>query len=244
MERDAIIGRLKSALEPLPYAYALWLEGADATGMIDEYSDLDFWLDFEDEYEAQIIQDVESALESLSSIDYKYVMKHGHSKIRQRIYHLSGTSEYLMIDFCWQLHSREDGVLIKDDAIEAAKVIFDKAYVVRYKDYNPADVAEDNAVRLAESKYRMSQHCRVNKYVRRGQYAEAFGYYNRYVVEPLINALRLVYTPDHADYGIVHISHHIPGDMLERLEYFLRIASLEDIEKKTGEAKLWFEELI
>jgi len=247
MSRDKIIAGLKSALEPLTYAYALWLEGADANNTVDEYSDLDFWLDFEDEYEEQIINDVETALSSLGEIDYKYIMNHGHPKIRQRIYHISGTSEYLMIDFCWQLHSRAqscEGILIKGDKIEAAKIIFDKANVVRYKDYNAEDYLEYNIPRLNECKYRYSQHCRVIKYVRRGQYAESYAYYNRYVVEPLVDLLRLIHTPAHADYYLVHISQHIPEQELKRLEYFLRITSTGDIEKKTGEAQLWFNELL
>lgn len=247
MDRNNIIKSLKTALEPLPYAYALWLEGADASGTVDEYSDLDFWLDFEDEFEAQIISDVEAAISSLGTIDFKYIMNHEHPKIRQRIYHLSGTSEYLMIDFCWQLHSRAqngDDFLIKDDKIEAAKIIFDKANVVRYKDYDPADFSKANAKRFNECKYRYSQHNRVIKYVRRGLYAEAYAFYNKYVVEPLVDMLRLIYTPAHADYYLVHISHHIPAQELWRLEYFLRIATLDDIENKTREAQQWFNELV
>jgi len=246
MNRTEIIDALKLALEPLPYAYALWMEGADATGTVDEYSDLDFWLDFEDAHEEQIINDVEAALGGLSEIDYKHVVNHNHPKIRQRVYHLRGTSEFLMIDFCWQLHSRtqtDDGVLISGDKIEAAKILFDKKNSVRFKDYNPTDFSAWNESRIAECKYRYSQHNRVIKYVRRKQYAEAYAYYNRYVVEPLVDLLRVIHTPAHADYYLVHISQHIPQQELERLEYFLRVSSLADIEKKTGEAEVWFSEL-
>ena len=95
--RNTIIDKLHEKLEPLPYVYALWLEGADANGTVDEYSDIDFWLDFEYDYEEQSIAAVENALSEIAGIDYKYVMRHGHPKIRQRIYHLAGTSEYLYI---------------------------------------------------------------------------------------------------------------------------------------------------
>lgn len=243
MRRDEIITGVKNATEPLSYAYALWLEGADATGYVDEFSDIDFWLDFEDDFEAQIIKDVEDALGKLAVIDFKYVINHSHPKIRQRIYHLNDTSEFLMIDFCWQLHSREDGVFIQGDKIEAAKVLFDKANVVRYKDYNPTEYKDAKAMRFAECKYRFSQHPRIIKYVRRKLYAEAFIYYNRYVIEPLVDALRLIFTPAHVDYYLVHISRHIPADKLKQLEYFLVVPTLVDIERKTKEAKIWFAEL-
>ena len=103
LDRTEMTGKLREALEPLPYVYAFWLEGADAIGTVDEYSDIDFWVDFEDKYEEQAYEAVENALSELAEIDYKYIMRHDHPKIRQRIYHLSGTSDYLMIDFCWQI---------------------------------------------------------------------------------------------------------------------------------------------
>lgn len=246
IDRNQIIEKLKERLEPLDYIYAMWLEGADASGMVDEYSDIDIWVDFEDEYEEDAYKAVESALEEIAKIDYKYVIKHGHPKIRHRIYHLSGSSEYLMIDFCWQLHSRakEECEFIKGNRVETAKVIFDKANVVKFVDEDPARYMEANKARLAECKFRYSQHSRVKKYIRRGLYLEAYAYYNRYVFEPLVDLLRLIYTPANADYYLVHISHHIPDDKLKRLEYFAQINSLEAMEKRIPEAEDWFKELV
>ena len=122
INRSQIVEKLKERLEPLDFIYAMWLEGSDASGTVDEFSDLDFWVDFEDEYEITVYEVVENALSELAQIDYKYVMKHGHPKIRQRIYHLAGSSEYLMIDFCWQLHSRakRECEYIKGNLVETA----------------------------------------------------------------------------------------------------------------------------
>ena len=245
ISRDNITNKLREALEPLPFIYAFWLEGADAIGTTDEYSDIDFWVDFEDEYEEQAYEAVETALFELSEIDYKYVMRHDHPKIRQRIYHLAGTSEYQMIDFCWQLHSRpkDEYAYIENDTIEAVKVIFDKDNIIRYKPLDLSAFAEWNKCRFEEAKYRRTQHIRAEKYVRRGQYLEAYAYYNRYVLEPLIDLLRLIYTPAYANYYLIHISQHIPEVERERLEYFARISSLDNIEEKIPQAGRWFDEL-
>ena len=243
LDRNAIISNLHEALEPLPYIYALWLEGADAIGTADEYSDIDFWLDFEDEYEEQSIAAVENSLSELAEIDYKYVMRHGHPKIRQRIYHLAGTSGYLMIDFCWQLHSREKYAFHENDKIEGAKIIFDKKGVIQYAPLNIMDFAKQNKSRLEEAKYRRTQYLRAEKYVRRGQYLEAYAYYNRYVLEPLIDLLRLIHTPEYAEHGFCHISQHIPEAERVRLEYFAQISSLDDIAERIQQAGEWFDEL-
>jgi len=243
---ETIIKKLKEELEPIQYIHAMWLEGADAIGQADEYSDLDIYIDIEDEYEQQAIDKVENILSKVAEIDYKYVMNHGHPKLRQRIYHLKGSSEYLMIDLCLQLHSRnkEEFLYIKDNQIEAAKVIFDKSEIIQYKDYNECDYKSFNIARLEECKYRYSQHCRVKKYVHRGMYLEAYAYYNIYVLEPLIDMLRLIHTPSHAHYYLIHISQHITKSEVKKLEFFAKISSLKDIDEKMHLAETWFLELM
>jgi len=241
-----IIEKLSGSLKPLPFIYALWLEGADATGMVDQYSDIDFWVDFEDEFEEQAIAAVETALSQLAPIDYKHVINHDHPKIRQRVYHLAGTSKYLMIDFCWQLHSRPSNEYSyqKDDPIENAKVIFDKADIIRYTAQDLDMHLSHNRAMLDEAKYRRTQHLRAEKYVHRGQYLEAYAYYNCYVLAPLIDLLRLIHTPAYADWYLVHISRHIPPCDRARLEYFAQVGSIDDIAERIALAGQWFDELV
>lgn len=177
----------------------MWLEGADVIGCVDEYSDIDIWIDFEDEHENRVMRVVEEILSELGELDYKHVTKNSHPKIRQRIYHLKNSDEYLMIDFCFQLHSRkrEEFVYIRDSKIENAKIVFDKAGVIRYKEYNKEDFKLWNDSPLEECKYRYIQHSRV------------------------------IYTPANANYYLIHISHHIPESQVKKLESFVKVSSLE-----------------
>jgi len=244
IDRDDIIKALHIALEPLPYIHALWLEGADANGMVDEYSDIDFWIDFDDTYEEAAIAAVEDALATFAKIDLKEVFSHPHPKIRQRVYHLAGTSEFLMLDVCWQCHSRADEIVyIEGSIVENALPLFDKSNVLRWKAYDPTDDTDTHKAVLSKAQYRYGQHSRVWKYVRRGLYLEAYAYYNQYVLNPLIDLLRLLYTPANTDYYLCHISHHIPADAREKLEWFAQIASLGDIAAHMEPAREWFDEL-
>ena len=246
IDKNTIINKLTEALEPLTFIYAFWLEGADATNTADEYSDIDFWVDFEDEHEEQAIEAVENALSEISEIDYKYVMHHSHPKIRQRIYHLEGTSKYLMLDFCWQLHSRpnDEYAYHENDSVEAAKIVFDKKNLLQLKPPRVWEFSEENQAQLEEAEYRRTQHCRAEKYVHRGQYLEAYAYYNRYVLEPLIVLLRLIHTPAYLYYFLVHISQHIPQNERQKLEYFAKVSSLDDISERISLAGKWFDELV
>jgi predicted nucleotidyltransferase len=244
--KQKIIAKLKERLEGLSYVYALWLEGADANGTADEYSDMDIWADIADEKEADAIIATESALLEIAEFDYKYVKNHDHPQIRQRTYHLAGTCEYLMIDFCWQLHSRpkDEYVFFENNEIEAVKVIFDKEHIIRFKPLDVSTFTQQNLQHLEEAKYRMAQYLRVEKYIHRKQYLEALDKYNCYILGSLIDLLRLIYTPAHAHYYLTHISRHIPESERVDLEYFTRIKSLEDIVEKIPQAKKWFDELV
>jgi hypothetical protein len=246
ISRDIIIEKLKDALEPLPYFYAFWLEGADATHTVDRYSDLDFWVDVEDDFEQHSYIAIEKILSEIARIDYKYIEPQGHPKLRQRVYHLAGTGEYLLIDFNWQLHSRakDEYFYIKDSSVENALVLFDKVNIIRFLEDNPLKYKAWNDARLGESKYRYTQHARVTKYILRKQYLESYTYYNRYVLEPLINVLRILYTPAYASLHLLHISRHLPETELNMLEYFAKIPTLEDMARKIPEAEKWFSELI
>lgn len=124
------------------------------------------------------------------------------------------------------------------------EIVCDDNKIIRFKDYNAAEFESWNNARLTECKYRYSQHLRVLKYVYRGQYLEAYAYYNRYVLEPLIDILRLIYTPANADYYLIHISHHVPQEYTKKLEYFAQTATIEDIDNKIPQAEKWFNELL
>ena len=151
-----------------------------------------------------------------------------------------------MIDFCWQLYSRpsDEYSYTENDNIEVAKVIFDKANIIKYTKQDLTKYSNWNRTRLDEAKYRRTQHMRAEKYVRRGQYLEAYAYYHRYVFEPLVDLLRLTYTPVYADWYLVHISQHIPQNERERLEYFAQVGSLSDIDERIPLAGQWFDELV
>ncbi len=52
------------------------------------------------------------------------------------------------------------------------------------------------------------------------------------------------YTPFHPDYYIVHISRHLPSEVLMRLEGLFKINSVAEIETKSKEARMFFEETV
>jgi len=52
-----------------PLIYAFWLEGSDALDTVDEYSDMDIWIDAQDGYEAKVFQIAQLALSQIADVD-------------------------------------------------------------------------------------------------------------------------------------------------------------------------------
>lgn len=236
---------LKIELQPLPYVYAFWLEGSFAMGYEDEYSDIDYWIDIEDEHVSDAIMHVEAALSSLGELDERSETGNSHPKLGQIVYHIKGSSPYLLLDFNWQLHSRDrkEYHYIKNDIVEGALVIFDKDNVVRFEEADEREIADNRIKCRAECDYRYSQHMRVDKYICRGTFPEGHAYYNRYVIEPLVMLLRLKYTPLYPYHYLLHISYHIPKAVIERLEKLLQVTSLSEMKTAMANARSWYNEL-
>jgi len=151
--------------------------------------------------------------------------------------------EYSDIDF-WI--DAEDGY--EEQAYEAVENTLAELGKIDYKYITPkpldlSDFAQQNKASFEKAKHHRTAYNRVEKYVKRGQYLEAYAYYNHYILEPLIVLLRLIYTPAYTDYYLIHISRHIPEPEKIKLEYFAQIGSLDDMEKKISPAGIWFDEL-
>lgn len=229
--REDIINLISSKFKEDDKVFALWLEGSDGLGRSDEYSDIDFWFDAEDGYETIVLDICTSILQDLGELDFIEYVKHPHPKIFQRNLHIKGTSEFLLIDICVQSHSRgrEGCTFVRGDIAEYPLIIFDKREVVKIIEAPPLDRNKVLEV-LEDCSKRYEQRSRLTKYIKRNQYLEACAYYDKYVRQPLVGLYRLLYTPRHYDYGLVHISNHMPIDAVKEIEYLYKTQSVKDIE--------------
>jgi hypothetical protein len=231
ISREEIIDFISSKLREDDKIFAMWLEGSDGLGRSDEYSDLDFWFDAEDGYETVVLDKCTSILEGISELDFIEYVKHPHPKIFQRNLHIKGTSEFLLIDICVQSHSRgsEGCTFVKGDIAEYPLVIFDKKDVIKIIDEPALDnnrilEAMTNCIKTYE------QRSRLVKYIKRNNYLEACAYYDKYVRQPIVCLYRILYTPQHYDYGLVHISNHLPEEIVIQIEGLYKPRSVKDIE--------------
>jgi len=244
MTRDKIISYLADNLKNNSFIYAFWLEWADAHNRVDEYSDIDIWIDVEDNYESETFNEIEIILSKLWKIDYSHEINHPHPKIKQKFFHLEWTSEFLIVDVCIQSHSRIFWYT-KGFQDEKVKIIFDKNNVVQYKEVNQKEFNEEISKKVEDLKKTfLFFQAWVNKSINRGNFLEALGSYHEKVLHPLVEILRIKYQPTKNDFYLKDISKDIPKKLLLELEDLYKINSLEDIQLKSKKAKELFFRII
>jgi len=239
--RTAIIETLVKWLEPNPSVLALWLEGADATGHVDDYSDLDICCSVRPDAMNHVAVQARQALETLGTLDLAQQLV-AETDTQHLIFHFTGSSPYLLIDF--NLYIGRGSQFVEGDDIEKPLVLFDKNQVIRFVERTDQLAALANAERIQTLKEIVAQYSRVDKYVKRGDFLEAFGYYEKWLLIPLIEVVRMKYTPLHPDYFIVHISRHLSEAILRRLEDLFKVNSVAEIGMKSKEALIFFDEIV
>ena len=237
--RYEIIEALRHGLEPVTLVHALWLEGADATGTVDEFSDIDVWLDVTDGAVSAALEAVETALKALGEIDLN-IGPEQHGQVFDKVFHLRHTSDHLFIDVCVQSHSRQFEFIAGHDT-EKPLVLFDKARVIRYRELGPDELRRDVLKRLAYREAGFAQRARVIRAAERGHLLEAIAYYHKFVLQPLVELLRLQHAPLKADYGFKHIERDLPAPSVQEIEGLIVVASVDDIVAGVGTAQLLFD---
>ena len=239
VQRDQIIKVIEGGLKNNPSVFAFWLEGADSTNTVDQYSDIDIWLDVEDGEESAVFSEVERALLKLGELDLFYELEHPHPQIRHKVLHLKDTPDSLLLDVCVQSHSRNFEFVrgLHDEP----KVIFDKANAVKFREFDKLEFRRELEQRIYHLKNAFVQKSRVLTKIERGEFLEAMMYYQKWILEPLVELLRIKYIPRKRDYHFKHISRDLPKEVVRQLEDLCKIQSMEEIKQKVESATELFE---
>ena len=242
--RKQIINELKHGLEKSPSIFAFWLEGADALDSVDKYSDLDIWIDVRDGQENKIMKELENILSRTNPLDFSYEVDHPHPKIRQKFFHIKGTSEFLVIDICLQSHSRKFYYELENEG-EKVNIIFDKKNVIRFQSIDKKKLRKSIHGRIKELKKTFPFfYVWVKKEVERKDFLEALEYYHQHILRPLVEILRIKYQPTKKDFHMKHIAKDLPQDVLKKVEDLYKISSIKDIKLKSQKANKLFSKTV
>jgi len=228
--REEIIRNVAAALEPVEAVRALWMMGSIAFDRLDELSDIDLVIDVRPDDISVAWDVIEVTLESLAPIDYRYEIPqptwHGHD---QRFFHLTGTPQHLLIDAVIM----KSGQGSRFDEIErhgTPSVLFDKDGIVVTTHVDPDEIEAKLRARIESIKSLLPlSYSLVGKEIERGRSLDAFGFYQRFVVENLVALARMKHDPNRHDYGLRYLGFDVPKYLLEEIEACCYVSNLDEL---------------
>jgi hypothetical protein len=245
LTRQPILTALRAALEPLDYCLALWEGGAAAFRRVDEWSDIDLILVVQPGRVPDAFAVIEQTLAGLSAIDLVYEVPqptwHG---MFQKFYRLKDTSPYLLLDVAITGQDNPNK-FIETETHGQARVHFDKAEIVRPQPLDLPALQARLQSRLETIKVMFDLFQILTlKELNRGNSLEALSFYQAYTLRPLIEALRIRYSPTRAGFHTRYIHYDLPAETLQRLEELSFISNVQDLRSKREQAEAWFHEIV
>ena len=241
--RKTIIKSLADALEPLDYVYAFWEGGAAAFDRSDAWSDIDLYVDADDDRLQDVLAVVEGALTALSGIELKYVAPtpppHDYVHV---FYRLAGAGKFLLVDIAVIKHASPDKFL-EPEIHGQSLFIFNKHDAVMCPPADREKLARDMKDALTRIRTRFDLlACFIEKELTRGNYVEAVDLYSRLVLGSLVEALRMKYDPLRYNFGPRYLRFYFPEDVVTRLTNLYFVKDGEDLRRKYELAERWFRE--
>lgn len=233
-----IIDELKVALEKNPTIHAMWIAGSVAEGHADKLSDVDIWVDIDDDQDQAVFNAIEELLRTKGVIDVNF--SEGITPpFSHKIYHIAGTNPLHFIEVTLHSHSHKFGTF---DSLRKIKVIFDKDNTTKFEDF---DEASYNKM-LSERKKFLTEKIElgklsVEKEIKRQQFPDAMHNYLFWLVEPIIELARIKYSPHKISYNLKHASRDLPSKTVREIELLYTVASLNDLNSKIAQVNYMLE---
>jgi len=228
IDRNFILRKITETLQPTNYVNALWLEGADSLGTVDQYSDIDLWVDVNDGNEQQAIATIKNCLKEMAELDFEHEAEHPHPKIRQLFFHIKGTSKFIIIDLCIQSNSRVFW-FTEDKEGEKVRILFDKKNVIAFK---PMDKIEMGKELTKRKEYLLGEFqikkVDTEKEIERDDYLGALNFYIS-LAEVFTELVRIKYNPNKHEFGLKHANRDLSVKARLTVEKIYQFRSIRDL---------------
>lgn len=238
--RNGILETIVSELRSEDYILALWLEGSDGTKSVDEHSDIDLVCYAKEGCLDKAIVRFDATLNCVGKLDIAYEERGRPANNRYKVYHLEETPDSLLIDVTFQTESFPVSFLHEDKTVVPI-VLVDKVGIIKFENVDIETYRLQLLEQLSHARGMYSQRSRATKYTKRGLFLESLIYYQKFVLHPLVEVLRIVHTPYQADCFLVHASRDFPDDVVSALENLYGVKTVKDIAEKIDIAHKLFE---
>ncbi|HYF96139.1 MAG TPA: hypothetical protein VD969_28355 [Symbiobacteriaceae bacterium] len=244
-DRMRILDSLLQALEPMGEVIACWEAGSKATGRLDQYSDLDLQLLVEDGAVDAVRRAAEQALQRLAPFAKRYELPrpswHGHW---QAFYQLQGFDPLLLVDLVI-MERKAPARFLEPEIHGVPTVYFDKEGQIKSVPTDAAAFAEKLSLRLPALEEPMELfHPFVEKELRRGREIDAIVFYQSFVVNRLVEALRMRYSPWRYNFGARYLQYDLPPAVYARVRELYFVAGPAELAERKAAALAWLRETL
>ncbi|MCA8981095.1 MAG: nucleotidyltransferase domain-containing protein [Planctomycetes bacterium] len=213
--RSELIRHLHERFEGEPHVLAAWLGGSDASGRVDEFSDVDLQLIAEDAAVERCFDDLHRFAEELAPIEVRFRLPeptwHGFS---QEFLRLERCDPNHVIDFLViPASTPPERRFLEPERHGTARVLFDRG------DWLAAPALDRDAQsrqirrRLEVLRATFGLHAPlVTRSAARGLDVEAQAFYQRFGLGTLVELLRMRHAPERFDFGLRYLDRDLPAD--------------------------------
>lgn len=245
MERTGLITRMQAFLIADDRVRAAWLGGSDATDRVDGRSDIDLVIVSEPGMVEPAFELFAAWFTDLVGIRRHHRLPdptvHGHP---QALFHGEGLSDDLAVDLM-VMHTE---VPVEHRFLEVERHGRVKPLVDRLG-WLAETVRVDPESRSIEIDRHLDsiagmhpfQHPLVEKSITRGHSLEAIDAYQRRLLRPLCDLMRIEHDPDRFDFGFRYLDRDLPDIDRELLEHLAFVADLETLRERAATCRMEIE---
>ncbi|XMB85916.1 aminoglycoside 6-adenylyltransferase [Mycoplasmatota bacterium WC44] len=230
--REEIIKSIIDAAKLSKHINAAWELGAVAFDRVDEFSDIDLVFVVDDDFFEETFDTLEDTLKEIAPLEHKLGAPNNISNgAYQNVYRLEGYSEFLVIEICFIPSSTSHKPVEKEIHGEII-VHLDKRNILNQKT-NVLALARTMKDRYEKLKQVIEVYqFTVKKEIMRNNPTEAYFYYFSVTLNPLLELVRMHYSPFHYNFRHRYVYFELPQRIVEEIEEFTFIKNLEDLEFK------------
>lgn len=245
LPRTTVVGALHGALAQQDWAVAAWLAGADAYGRVDRWSDIDLFVEVEDGHFDDAFLVIEKALEELAGIEQRWeVPQPTWHEGPERIYRLVTASPYLLVDAAI-VPASAGRTAVTTDRHGEPRFLFDNIDGPQAAELDEGSIDVMIDAHLRDLRVRVPMlRVMVDKELLRGDALGAVEMFRRFMHGPLIELVRMRYTPERWDFGLRFARRDLPADVANRLERMLFVADTDELRESWLEARRWMMDLL
>jgi hypothetical protein len=245
MERAELIARLRGFLLSEHRVRVAWLGGADASGRVDDRSDVDLVIAVGEADREDVFKTITGWFDEEFGIRAMHRLRdptpHGHS---QALYLGRRLSDDLALDLMVMPIGTPSGErFLEVERHGRAIPLVDRLGWLDEDVPNDAATRDDRIDRHLDRLAGMHpfQHPMVERAIDRGHWSEAMDGYQRRMLRPLCDLMRIEHDPDRFDFGFRYVDRDLPEADRELLEHLSFVPDFESLRQRVTSCREEFD---